>query len=295
MSVASIDDPFLIHRGLLFTVAYEILGSAADAEDVLQESWLRWASVDQTEIREPRPYLIRVVTRQSLNHLRTVARRREDYVGEWLPEPLLTSPDVAADVELADSVSIAMLTVLETLTPAERAVFVLREVFDVPYDEIADAVGKSSATVRQIAHRARHHVAARRPAMRVARSEHEEVVGRLVTALNTGDLQGLMDVLAPDIVSVADSGGKVRGAARRPIVGAEKLARYLIGGMAKTEGELRATSIWLNGQPGIRMELDGQLVGVSSLTVENGAVTRIYSIANPDKLRRLETEADLRR
>jgi RNA polymerase sigma-70 factor (ECF subfamily) len=295
MSVASIDDPFVIHRGLLFTVAYEILGSGADAEDVLQESWLRWASVDCTEIREPRPYLIRVVTRQSLNHLRAVARRREDYIGEWLPEPLLTSPDVAADVELADSVSIAMLTVLETLTPAERAVFVLREVFDLPYDEIGDAVGKSSATVRQIAHRARHHVAARRPAVRVARSEHEEVVQRLVAALNTGDLQGLMDVLAPDIVSVADSGGKVRGAARRPIIGADRLARYLIGGMAKTEGELRATSIWLNGQPGIRMELDGRLVGVSSLTVEGGQVTRIYSIANPDKLRRLDREADLRR
>src|SRR5690349_1226777 len=121
MSVASIDDPFMIHRGLLFTVAYEILGSAADAEDVLQDSWLRWSSVDRVAIREPRPYLVRIVTRQSLNHLRTVARRREDYVGEWLPEPLLTSPDVAADVELAGSVSIAMLTVLQTLTPAERA------------------------------------------------------------------------------------------------------------------------------------------------------------------------------
>ena len=159
-------DPFLDHRSLLFTVAYEMLGSAADAEDVVQETWLRWADLGddgRAEVRDPRAYLVRIVTRQALNRLRTLARRREDYVGEWLPEPLLTSPDVAEDVELAESVSIAMLTVLETLTPTERAVFVLREVFDVPYDEIAEAVGKGTAAVRQVAHRAREHVAARRP------------------------------------------------------------------------------------------------------------------------------------
>ncbi|WP_345801808.1 RNA polymerase sigma-70 factor [Microbacterium sp. AZCO] len=291
----SSDDPFVLHRGLLFTVAYELLGSAADAEDVLQESWLRWAAVDQTEIREPRAYLVRIVTRQALNHLRTVSRRREEYVGEWLPEPLLTSPDVADDVELADNVSIAMLTVLETLGPAERAVFVLREVFDLPYDEIADAVGRSPATVRQIAHRAKEHVAARRPRVRVERSEFEDVVGRMVAALNTGDLQGLMDVLAPDVVSVADGGGKVRGAARHPIVGAERLARYLVGGLAKAGGVVRASTTWVNGQRGIRMEVDGQLVGVVSLTVEAGRITRIYSIANPDKLGGLAEEAALLR
>lgn len=289
------DDPFVVHRSLLFTVAYELLGSAADAEDVLQESWLRWSTVDRSEIRDPRAYLVRIVTRQALNQLRTVSRRREEYVGEWLPEPLLTSPDVADDVELAENVSIAMLTVLETLGPAERAVFVLREVFDVPYEEIADAVGKTSATVRQIAHRAKDHVAARRPRVNVVRSEHEEVVGRLVAALNTGDLQGLMDVLAPDVVSVADGGGKVRGAARRPVVGAERLARYLFGGMAKTEGEFAATVTWVNGQPGIRMELDGQLVGIVSPTIQDGRITRIYTIANPDKLGRVDEEATLRR
>jgi RNA polymerase sigma-70 factor, ECF subfamily len=235
------------------------------------------------------------VTRQSLNHLRSVARRREDYVGEWLPEPLLTSPDVAADVELADSLSIAMLTVLETLGPTERAVFVLREVFDVPYDEIADAVGKTPAAVRQIAHRAKSHVSARRPRVRVVRSEHEEVVERLVAALNTGDLQALMDILAPDVVSVADSGGKVRGAARRPIVGGTRLARYLVGGLSKVEGALVASATWVNGEPGIRMELDGQLVGVVSVSVEHGRVTRVYSIANPDKLSRLDDRTALSR
>src|SRR3954464_6499131 len=159
------DDPFLTHRSRLFTVAYEMLGSAADAEDVVQETWLRWADVDRAVVRDPRAYLVRIVTRQALNRLRSLARRREEYVGEWLPEPLSTSPEVGADVELAESVSIAMLTVLETLGPAERAVFVLREVFETPYDEIAEAVGKSEAAVRQIAHRAREHVAARRPRM----------------------------------------------------------------------------------------------------------------------------------
>jgi RNA polymerase sigma-70 factor (TIGR02957 family) len=289
------DDPFVVHRRLLFTVAYELLGSAADAEDVLQESWLRWASVDPAEIREPRAYLVQIVTRQALNLLRTAARRREEYAGEWLPEPLLTSPDVADDVELAENLSIAMLTVLETLGPAERAVFVLREVFDVPYDEIADALGKTPAAVRQIAHRAKDHVTARRPRVRVLRSEHEEVVERLVAALNTADLQGLMDVLAPDVVSVADGGGKVRGAARRPIVGAERLARALVGGMTKVEGVFLATATWVNGQPGIRMELDGHLAAAVSLTVEDGRVTRVYSIANPDKLGRLDEEVPLAR
>ena len=167
-SRAMTDDPFVAHRSLLFTVAYEMLGSAADAEDVVQETWLRWADAwTATTVRDPRAYLVRIVTRQALNRLRTLARRREEYVGEWLPEPLLTSPDVAEDVELAESVSIAMLTVLETLGPTERAVFVLREVFDTPYDEIAEAVGKTPAAVRQIAHRAREHVAARRPRQQV--------------------------------------------------------------------------------------------------------------------------------
>ncbi|MFE5410891.1 RNA polymerase sigma-70 factor [Microbacterium sp. NPDC056569] len=291
MSTAAVDDPFVTHRGLLFTVAYEMLGSAADAEDVLQESWLRWAAIDRDAVQEPRAYLVRVVTRQALNHLRTVSRRREEYVGEWLPEPLLTSPDVADDVELAENLSIAMLTVLETLGPAERAVFVLREVFDVPYDEIADAVGKTPAAVRQIAHRAKDHVAARRPRVTVGATEHEAVVERLVAALNSGDLQGLMDVLAPDVVSVADGGGKVRGASRRPIVGAEKLARYLVGGLAKVQGTFVASSTWVNGQPGVRMELDGVLVGVVSLTVVDGRITQVYSIANPEKLGHVDAEA----
>jgi len=289
-------DPFVTHRPLLFTVAYELLGSAVDAEDVLQESWLRWAEVDQTDVRNPRAYLVRTVTRQALNHLRTVTRRREDYTGEWLPEPLLTGPDVAEDVELAESLSMAMLTVLETLGPTERAVFVLREVFDVPYDEISQAVDKPQATVRQIARRARQHVSARRPRVSVDRTEQGQVLDRFVRAFNTGDLQGLMDVLAPDVVSVSDGGGKVRGAALRPLVGAERIVAFLRGSLAKyadLHPSFRPARV--NGGLGALVEVDGQVAGAVSLTIEDGRITRIYSVANPDKLEWLGHEASLAR
>ena len=288
------DDPFVTHRSLLFTVAYEMLGSAADAEDVVQETWLRWADVDQSGVRDPRAYLVRIVTRQALNRLRTVSRRREEYVGEWLPEPLLTSPDVAEDVELAESLSIAMLTVLETLGPTERAVFVLREVFDVPYDEIADAVGKKPATVRQIARRARDHVAARRPRIEVGQSEQRRVVEKFLSAITTGDVQGLLDVLAPDVVLVADGGGQVP-AAPEPIEGADKLVKAIRGGFAKLSAEITATPVWLNGSPGARILLDGVVAAALSLTVESGRITRIYAIGNPDKLAGLDAEAAVAR
>ncbi len=286
------DDPFVAHRSLLFTVAYEMLGSATDAEDVLQEAWLRWADVDHSQVRDPRAYLIRVVTRQALNQMRTLARRREEYVGEWLPEPLLTSPDVAEDVELAESVSIAMLTVLETLGPTERAVFVLREVFEMPYGEIAEAIGKSAAAVRQIALRAREHVAARRPRVHVSRPEQQAVVERFLVALRTGQLQELMEVMAPDVVLIADGGGLV-AAARAPIHGAERVAK-LLARADRVLGGFDATAVWLNGAPAGRIEIDGQLAAVS-LVVENGRVTRIYAVANPRKLTRLDEPAELAR
>jgi RNA polymerase sigma-70 factor (ECF subfamily) len=287
------DDAFARHRSLLFTVAYEMLGSASDAEDVVQETWLRWAGVDHAEVRDRRAYLVRIVTRQALNRLRTLARRREDYVGEWLPEPLLTGPDVAADVELAESVSIAMLTVLETLGPAERAVFVLRDVFEIAYDEIAEALGKSPAAVRQIAHRAREHVAARRPRMPVSTTEQQEVVDRFLGAIRHGDLQRLLDVLAPDVVAVADGGGIV-AAARQPIEGAERVARFLISAAARS-ANLEAKPAWFNGSPGGRIELGGEVNAVMSFSVENGRITHIYAINNPHKLSRLDRVAALTR
>jgi RNA polymerase sigma-70 factor (TIGR02957 family) len=286
------DDAFSRHRSLLFTVAYEMLGSASDAEDVVQETWLRWSGVDQAVVRDPRAYLVRIVTRQALNRLRTLARRREEYVGEWLPEPLLTSPDVAADVELAESVSIAMLTVLETLGPTERAVFVLREVFDMPYEEVAEAVGKSPAAVRQIAHRARDHVAARRPRVAVSTTEQQEVVERFLAAVRNGDLQGLLDVLAPDVVIVADGGGLV-AAARRPIEGAERVASFLATAVRQVGFEVNA--VWLNGSPAALIDIGGDLDTAVSLAVENGRITRIYAIRNPHKLAGLDGVAALTR
>jgi len=285
------DDPFVTHRSLLFTVAYEMLGAAADAEDVVQETWLRWAAVDQAELHDPRAYLVRMVTRQALNRLRSVSRRREEYVGEWLPEPLLTSPDVAEDAELAENVSIAMLVVLETLGPAERAVFVLREVFETPYHEIAEAVGKSPAAVRQIAHRAREHVAARRPRTQVDRAEQQAVVEKFMAAVSTGDVQGLVEVLAPDVVLIADGGGQV-AAARKPITGVKKVAAFLARA-AKVTGFV-ATTAWLNGMPGARIDVAGTAAAVS-LVVEDGRITRIYAISNPHKLRWLDKVAELRR
>lgn len=278
-------DDFATYRNLLFTVAYELLGSAADAEDVLQEAWLRWAEVDLAEVRDPRAYLVRVVTRQGLNRLRTLARRREAYVGPWLPEPLLTVPDVAEDVELADSVSTAMLLVLETLTPTERAVFVLREVFDVPYDEIAAAVDKSPAAVRQVAHRARSHVEARRPRVSVSRAEQRAVVDRFLAAAQTGDLASLVEALAPDVVLTSDGGG-LRSAARRPITGRDKVLRFLLG-VVPEGGDVRMDAVEVNGSPALRFVIDGVLDTVATLLVEDGAVTGIYVVRNPEKLERL--------
>lgn len=291
------EDPFVAHRRLLFTVSYELLGSASDAEDVVQETWLRWDAIGEGEraaVRDPRAFLVRMVTRKALDRLRSNARRREEYVGEWLPEPLLTSPDVADDVELAESVSMAMLTVLETLTPTERAVFVLREVFDTPYGEIAEAVGKSVAAVRQIGHRAREHVAARRPRMEVGRREQREVVERFLAAVTQGDLQGLLDALAPDVVLVADGGG-VAQAVANPVVGAKKVANLLRPFHRLAPGA-KILPVLLNGAVGARIvgATDGHDTAIS-FVVEAGRISRIYAVRNPAKLGRIDVEASISR
>ena len=287
-------EAFVAHRNLLFTVAYEMLGSAADAEDVLQEAWLRWAGVDHAEVRDTRAYLVRVTTRLALNRLRTLGRQRETYVGPWLPEPLLTSPDVAEDVELAESVSTAMLLVLETLTPTERAVFVLREVFDVGYDEIADAVDKSPAAVRQIAHRARSHVAARQPRVEVTEDEARRALTLFKEATETGDIQRLLDVLAPDVVMMSDGGG-VKQAALRPIVGADKVVRWFLGVSRKAPMPIAVHEVLVNGAPGLRIDTGGELDTIATLKVENGRVAAIYLVRNPNKLAYVETERPLTR
>jgi RNA polymerase sigma-70 factor (TIGR02957 family) len=287
-------DPFVTHRRLLFTVAYEMLGSAVDAEDVVQETWLKWRDVDHADIRDARAYLVRIVTRKALDHLRTVSRRREEYVGPWLPEPLLTSPDVAEDVELADSLSTAMLLVLETLTPTQRAVFVLHEVFGVGYDELAEAVGKTEAAVRQISHRARAHVAERRPRGDISRADTRSALEAFQRALVTGDLQDLVDVLAPDVVLLGDGGG-IKQALPRPVLGADKVARLLQAGLDTVMGDFGAEIVQVNGWPALLVRFRGELDSVMTMRVEDGLVSGIYTVRNPEKLSLILEEATLTR
>ena len=287
-------EAFLAHRNLLFTVAYEMLGSAADAEDVLQETWLRWAGVDLGAVRDQRAYLVRITTRQALGRLRTLRRRKESYTGPWLPEPLLTAPDVAQDVELADSVSMAMLLVLETLAPTERAVFVLREVFDLAYGEIADALGKTPAAVRQIAHRARAHVTARRPRGVVSRAETRDALAAFQRAAETGDLQQLADILAPDVVFLGDGGG-IAQAVRTPIVGASRVARLLAVGLGRIPAAASILPAEVNGYPALILRIDGEVNTVLAVRIDDGLITGLYAVRNPEKLSHMKQETILRR
>ncbi|HLS78814.1 MAG TPA: RNA polymerase sigma-70 factor [Nocardia sp.] len=282
-------EAFLAHRNLLFTVAYEILGSAADAEDVLQETWLRWVEVEADGVRDERAYLVRITTRQALNRLRTVRRRRESYVGQWLPEPVLTTPDVAENVELAERMSMALLLVLETLAPTERVVFVLREVFEVGYEEIAEAVGKSPAAVRQIAHRARAHVAARRPRTTVSAREAEAALATFQRALQSWDLPALFEVLAPDVVMIGDGGGLVR-TVPKPVVGAEKVVRLVAGAVARRGVRLSFRRVVVNGGPGFVVAVDGVFDGVMAVHLDNGLVAGLYYVRNPEKLTHMGEE-----
>ena len=287
-------EAFVAHRNLLFTVAYEMLGSAADAEDVLQETWLKWAGVDLDTVRDRRAYLVRITTRQALTRLRTLGRRKESYVGPWLPEPLLTSPDVADDVELADSLSMAMLLVLETLTPTERAVFVLRDVFDVDYDEVAQAVGKTPAAVRQIAHRARAHVAARRPRGGVSSAaDTQHALDAFRRATDTGDLRDLLGILAPDVVFLGDGGG-VKQAVLRPVVGADKVARVLTAGLTRlAAASLRPAQV--NGYPALLISFDDEIDTVLAVRMDDGLITGLYAVRNPEKLSHMARETALHR
>jgi RNA polymerase sigma-70 factor, ECF subfamily len=278
---------FTLLRPLLFTIVYEILGSATESDDVLQESYLRWAEVDLATVRDTKSYLAQLVTRQALNALRASARRREDYIGPWLPEPLLLDEnDASADVVLAESVSMAMLVLLETLTPDERAVFVLREVFGFDYDEIAGAVGKSVAAVRQVAHRAREHVHARRKRFEpVDAAQTAQITEQFMTAASTGDLDGLMALLAPDVTWTADSGGKAT-AARRPVVGAKKVATILTGmfRVGQRLADLRIEMVNCNNAPAIVIYSGDKLEGVFLVEIIDGKITNFYAMRNPDKL-----------
>ncbi|MGW7683943.1 RNA polymerase sigma-70 factor [Kribbella sp. NPDC054772] len=283
MSEDQLAREFAEHRSVLVGAAYRVVGSVSDAEDVVQEAWLRWAAIDHEDIRDPRAYLIRITTRLALNRLREQKARREQYVGPWLPEPMLASDDdPAAAVEMADSVSMAMLVVLETLSPLERATFVLREVFDLPYGEIADTLGRSESAVRQLAHRAREHVHARQPRHRVDKARHDELTMQFMRAAGSGDFDQVVALLAPDAVLISDGGGKKK-AALRPIHGAEKIARWLFAVLADNPGfEIRMAT--LNDELAYVAYFDDQPDTVAFLHSTDGLITDMYLIRNPEKL-----------
>jgi len=272
-------------RPLLFTIAYEILGTATESDDVLQESYLRWADVDLETVTDTKAYLAKLVTRQALNALRAQSRRREEYVGPWLPEPLLVdSGDASTDLVLAESVSMAMMVVLETLSPDERAVFVLREVFGFSHDEIASAIGKSSASVRQLAHRAREHVHARRKRFDPVDPQRSmELTTQFFATAATGDVDALIAMLAPDVVWTADSDGKA-SAARRPIMGAERVARLILGLLRFAGDAGRVEPAFYNGAPALVLYLGDNLEGVITVELTDGVISHFYAMRNPEKL-----------
>ncbi|TQJ12117.1 RNA polymerase sigma factor SigJ [Kribbella jejuensis] len=269
-------------RGLLYGVAYRVLGSVADAQDVVQDAWLRWSKVD-AEVQDAEGYLVRVVTRLAIDRLRSAVVRRESYVGPWLPEPMITSPDAAEGVVRADAVSTAVLLVLEALSPTERAVFVLHEAFGYSYAEIAGILDRQVADVRQLAHRARKAVAARRQRYDTDRATQREVTERFLAACENGDVEGLMAVLAPDVTLISDGGGRT-GAPRKPVYGPLSVARsVLVGSTRRPEGSQYAIEE-LNGAPGITIRsADGPVLAIT-LHLVDGAVRTIQVVSNPEKL-----------
>ncbi|MGK8490539.1 RNA polymerase sigma-70 factor [Nocardia asiatica] len=285
-------DSFLEHRRLLFATAYRMLGTVTDAEDVLQDAWLKWNDTDRSTVRHPKAYLVRTVTNLALNRLTSAKATRENYVGPWLPEPLLTSPDFAQETEVADTVSTAMLVVLETLSPVERAVFLLRSVFGYTHAEIAETLDRPEPAIRQIAHRAKRHVQARRPRFDTDEVERDRVTARFMAACSGGDLNALMDLLAPDVTCWSDGGGVVT-AARRPLYGPDHVARWILGVLAKpivTGYVLESAGI--NGELGALALIDGNPVAAFTYDIEEGRIRNLRFQVNPYKLKGLSSGID---
>ncbi|MFD6951076.1 RNA polymerase subunit sigma-24 [Nocardiopsis sp. TSRI0078] len=296
-------DVFEEHRSLLTGVAYRILGTASDAEDVVQEAWLRWSAVDPDAVDEPRAYLVTVVSRLAIDRLRSARVRRETYVGAWLPEPVSDVPDGAERAELADSVEFALMVVLETLSPLERAVFVLREAFQMPHAEIAGIIGREEAAVRQLARRAREHVRSRRPRFEADRAARRRITERFLRACVEGDLDGLTGLLADDATLVSDSGGRAR-APRRVLEGSAKIGRFLsslvlprnaerflrsVGLEGSGPEDLRTTVTEVNGGPAAVISARGRTTALVSLDIADGRVQHVYLLVNPEKMSRLRT------
>ena len=275
-------DLFDRHRPLLFSIAYRMLGSVMDAEDVVQEAFLRWQRAPRAEVRSPKAYLSAVVTRLCIDQLRTARTRRKEYVGPWLPEPLPTEPDTSA---IDESLSMAFLVLLESLNPTERAVFLLREVFDYDYEEISRLVGKSEANCRQIARRARDSVAARRPRFESSPEQEERLLGSFLEASLDGDMESLVSVLSEDVTLWSDGGGKTR-AALNPIHGADRVSRFLFGILRQAPPGLFIRRARVNGRPGIiGYFADGRPQSVTTLEVADGRIRAIRIVVNPEKLR----------
>lgn len=278
-------DVFEQHRPMLFGIAYRMLGSVADAEDLVQDTWLRCSQVS-AEVANPGGYLARTITNLALNRLSSAAVKREQYVGPWLPEPLVTVPDATGDMELAESVSLAMLVVLESLSPLERAVFVLKELFGFSYREIAETLDRTETSVRQVGSRAKSHVQARRPRYETPAEVRRQVTDEFLAACLGADLNRMLELLAPDVTAWNDGGGKVK-AALRPLHGAENVARFLAAVLAQPMEAPRLVAVDVNGSPGLLLTTAGRPDTVACVEVENGRITEIRVIRNPDKLRHL--------
>ncbi|MFF0029029.1 RNA polymerase sigma-70 factor [Streptomyces avermitilis] len=288
MTTDTATEVFVAHRPVLMGVAYRMLGRVADAEDVVQEAWLRWSGADHSEVREPRRYLVRVTTRLAIDRLRQLQSRNEAYVGPWLPEPYLTDfgetvPDAAERAVLADSVSLAVLVVLESLSPLERAVFVLREAFGYPFADIAATLERSEAAVRQLAGRARKHVDERRPRYEVDPAERRDLTERFLVAAAEGDLEGLMSMLAPDVRLVGDSGGRAQ-APLRVLESADKVGRFLVGVSRKGVADASFRFLEANGGPALLVLSAGKPDSIFQLDVADGRIQCVYIIRNPEKL-----------
>lgn len=278
-------EDFNLHRPLLFSIAYRMLGSVAEAEDVVQEAYLRWRGASEAEIRSPKAYLSTVVTRLCIDHLRSASIKREEYVGPWLPEPLLVepAPDVAGTVALDESLSMAFLVLLESLTPTERAVLLLREVFDYDYTEVSRIVDKSEANCRQIARRARQSVAARRPRFERSPDQEERLTRRFVEACTGGDMDGLLELLSEEITLWSDGGGKVR-AALNPIYGPGRVVRFLLGILGKVPPGFVVHREWVNGEPGLVGYVEDHPMSVVTLGIAEGRIQAVRIVVNPEKL-----------
>ncbi|HEY7982989.1 MAG TPA: RNA polymerase sigma-70 factor [Ktedonobacterales bacterium] len=288
MSPADQLDQFERQRGRLFSIAYHMLGSVADAEDVVQDAYLRYRDVPAETVRSPAAFLSTVVTRLCLNQLASARAQRDTYLGPWLPEPLVTEEDpLQSRVEAHESVSMAFLLLLERLAPIERAVFLLREVFDYPYAEIAAIVEKEEAACRQIFHRAKRFLVERRPRFGHATTHDRQLLGQFLRAVESGDMDGLIHLLAEDVTFVADGGGKVAGAATRPVLGARSVARFILGSLRLLSAPYTTELTEANGEPAIVVRVAGQPVVFISVTMRDQAITALRVIGNPEKLRHL--------